>query len=208
MHDNLMLIGAKGHGKVVADIAKHAGRYKSIAFLDDDPSLKESLGFPVIGKSGEAYKYIASCDFFVAIGNAMVRRKLLGQLWANGAEIAVLVHPRAVVGENVSIGAGSVIMAGAVVNPDTRIGKGCIVNTCASVDHDCVIGDYVHIAVGAHLAGAVNVGENTWIGAGVIVKNNLNICKDCMLGVGAVAVKDIEAPGVYIGIPAKKKLPC
>ena len=96
-------------------------------------------------------------------------------------------------------------MAGAVVNPYTKIGQGCIINTCASVDHDCRIGDYVHVSVGSHLAGTVFIGNGTWIGAGAIVSNNVSICENCMVGAGAVVLKDITEPDTYIGIPARKK---
>ena len=76
-------------------------------------------------------------------------------------------------------------------------------NTCASVDHDCVIGDYVHVSVGSHVAGTVQVGDRTWIGIGSAVSNNLSICNDCMIGAGAVVVKDIDEPGTYVGVPAR-----
>ena len=95
-------------------------------------------------------------------------------------------------------------MAGAVINPGVRIGKGCIINTCSSMDHDCVVGDYVHIAVGSHLCGTVSVGDGTWIGAGATVSNNVSICSDCMIGAGAVVIKDIKESGTYVGVPAKR----
>ena len=95
-------------------------------------------------------------------------------------------------------------MAGAVINPGTRLGKGCIINTCSSVDHDCVVSDYAHIAVGAHLCGTVAIGEGTWIGAGATVVNNVSICSDCMIGAGTVVIKNIEISGTYIGVPAKR----
>ena len=95
-------------------------------------------------------------------------------------------------------------MAGAVINSDTVIGDGCIINTAASVDHDCMIENYVHVAVGAHLCGTVHVGKNTWIGAGATVSNNINICNDCMIGAGAVVTKDIHEEGIYIGVPVTK----
>ena len=118
--------------------------------------------------------------------------------------IATLIHPSAVIGEEVSIGEGTVVMAGAVINPCTIIGDGCIVNTCASVDHDNNLEDFVHIAVGAHLCGTVCVGNKTWIGAGTVVSNNLSVCDDCTIGAGAVVVKNIEEKGTYVGVPAKK----
>lgn len=202
MWEQLVIIGARGHGKVVADIAWNLKKYQKIFFLDDDDTLKDSMGIPVVGKSTEMYKYANTSDVFVAIGSADVRKRLMEHLQNIGAEVPVLVHPQAVVGSGVSLGAGTVVMAGAVINPDATVGKGCIINTCASVDHDCMIGDYTHIAVGAHLAGNVRVGEETWIGAGATVKNNIDICDNCIIGAGAVVVKNLKSAGTYIGVPA------
>lgn len=204
MHKKLMIIGASGHGKVIADIALKMQKYEEIEFLDDRENVKECMGFTVVGKTADASEYIENFDFFVAIGNAKTRKKVTEQLIETGAVMATLLHPAAVIGSHVTIGKGTVVMAGAVINPDSRIGEGCIVNTCASVDHDCQIGDYVHIAVGSHLCGTVTVGESTWIGAGATVKNNVNICGECMIGAGAVVVKDIEEAGTYTGVPARR----
>lgn len=198
----LVIIGASGHGKVVADIAKQNG-YESIVFLDDNDSVKECGGFPVVGKSNHYDSYDA--DIIVAIGNTKIRKKLLNNIESAGKNIPVLIHPKAVVAERTVIEKGTVIMAGAVVNSDVVIGKGCIINTCASVDHDCKIGNFVHISVGVHLGGTVSIDENTWVGIGATVSNNINITNDCMIGAGAVVVKDINEQGVYIGVPAKRK---
>ncbi len=195
----LAIIGASGHGKVVADIAKKNG-YKEILFLDDDDSVRECGDFPVVGKSFEAETIDA--DVIIGIGNANIRSRI--QEAVPEEKLITLIHPDAVVAEDVLIGAGTVIMAGAVINPGAKIGKGCIVNTCSSVDHDCVIGDYVHIAVGGHLCGMVSVGNKTWIGAGATVVNNVAICPDCMIGAGAAVVKNIDSAGTYIGVPARR----
>ncbi|MDY4515071.1 MAG: acetyltransferase [Lachnospiraceae bacterium] len=196
----LVIIGASGHGKVVADIAKKNG-YGEIVFLDDNENLNECDGYSVVGKSSDSYNY--SCDVFVAIGNANIRKKIQEELVAKGHHVPVLIHPNAVIGENVKIGDGTVVMAGAVINACTLIGKGCIINTCSSVDHDCRISDYVHISVGAHLAGTVRIGEKTWIGIGALVSNNVDICEHCMIGAGAVVIKNIDKIGTYIGVPAR-----
>jgi len=203
--DTLIIIGASGHGKVVADIALKIDRYKEILFLDDDPEAVECLGFPVIGTSADIEQWVKSAEFFVAIGNSQIREKIMTQLKNYKAQIATLVHPDAMIGTNVVIGGGSVVMAGVVINPDTVIGNGVILNTCCSVDHDNVIEDYCHISVGAHLAGTVQIGKHTWIGAGATVSNNVSICEAAMVGVGAVVVKNIEERGTYIGVPARKK---
>lgn len=202
MSKKLILIGASGHGKVVADIATKNG-YAEIAFLDDNPEVKDCGGFPVVGTSKDFLRY-KQWDFVVAIGNTSVRQKIQTVLEKEGLHIASLIHPNAVIADDVRIAEGSVVMAGTVINPGTRIGKGCIVNTCASVDHDCQIGDYTHVSVGAHVAGTVKVGCATWIGAGAIVSNNVEISENCMIGAGAVVVKNITQAGTYIGVPARK----
>lgn len=200
--NNLIIIGASGQGKVIADIAEKLG-YTEIAFLDDDTEIETCGKFKRIGKSGDAIKY-PSADFIIAIGNASVRRKIQNTLIDNGLNVVSLIHPAAVIATDVVIGKGAVVMAGAVINPNTKIGNGCIINTCSSVDHDCTINDFVHVSVGAHVAGSVTVGENTWIGIGAAVSNNISIVANCFIGVGAVVVKSISEPGTYVGIPAKK----
>lgn len=199
----LVIIGASGHGKVVADIARKNG-YENILFLDDNETLTDCGGYSVVGKTETFIQY--DCDFFVAIGNATIRQKIQQRLTCANKSVATLIHPSAVIGDNVQIGMGTVVMAGAVINPSTTIGDGCIINTCASVDHDNTIGDYVHISVGAHTAGTVNIGSKTWLGIGAIVSNNINICENCMIGAGAVVIKNLTESGTYIGVPAKRKI--
>lgn len=195
--NRLIIIGASGHGKVIADIAVKNG-YSDIVFLDDNDALNECAGYPVIGKTTESEKLEG--DKIVAIGNAKIRERIQSRI-----NVVSLIHPSAVIGSRVEIGSGTVVMAGAIINADAKIGKGCIINTAASVDHDCKVGDYSHIAVGAHLCGTVAVGDETWIGAGAIVINNVSICSNCMIGAGAVVIKDITEPGTYIGVPANLK---
>ncbi len=197
----IVIIGASGHGKVVADIAKRNG-YEEILFLDDAEGRSCCGAYPVVGKCCDITRYTG--DFVVAIGNADIRQKLTNRLEQLGRNLVTLVHPNAVIGEHVEIGKGTVIMAGAVVNPFAHIGNGCIINTCASVDHDCIIRDFAHISVGAHVAGTCEIGERTWIGAGATVSNNISICSDCMIGAGAVVVKDIKESGTYVGVPARR----
>lgn len=202
--NKLIIIGASGHGKVIADIAAQCG-YKNIAFLDDNPDVQECLGYPVIGKTENSKEY-PDAEFIIAIGNPQIRQKVQQQLSNMKFHIVSLIHPKAIVADYVEIDEGTVVMAGAIINPACKIGKGCIVNTGASVDHDSVIDDYVHISVGSHLAGTVQIGERTWIGAGAVVSNNIKICEDCMIGAGAVVIKDIEKSGIYVGVPAREQI--
>ncbi|ULM95691.1 acetyltransferase [Peribacillus frigoritolerans] len=204
MKNKLLIIGASGHGKVVADIALKMNKWASIAFLDDDASIKTSMGIEVIGKSAEASTHINDYDIFVGIGNNSTREKIQEKLESKGANIPTLIHPSAVIGEQVKLAYGTAVMAGVVINCCTRIGKGCIINTGATIDHDNLIEDFVHISPGAHLAGTVKVGHRSWLGVGSIVSNNINITSSCNVGAGAVVVKDITESGIYIGIPARR----
>lgn len=194
--NRLIIIGASGHGKVIADIAVKIG-YTDIVFLDDNEKITECAGFPVVGKTVQAGNMDG--DKIVAIGNAGIREKIQETI-----ETVTLVHPDAIISRRVQIGQGTVVMAGAVINSDVTIGQGCIINTCASVDHDCKIGNYVHVSVGAHVAGTCEIGKGTWIGAGAVVSNNIRIHDDSIVGAGAVVVSNIEQSGTYVGVPVRK----
>lgn len=196
--NRLVIIGASGHGKVIADIAILNG-YEDIVFLDDDENIKSCAGFPVVGRVADGIGM--TDDKIVAIGNAATRERIQAKI--NG--VVTLIHPRAVVSRRVQIGKGTIVMAGAVINSDSVVGDGVIINTGASLDHDCVIEDFAHVSVGAHIAGTCHIGKRTWIGAGATVSNNINICGGCMIGAGAVVVRDISEKGTYIGVPAKEK---
>lgn len=201
----LVLIGASGHGKVCAEIAKLSGRYDDIIFLDDDPLLQKCGAYDVRGTGSEFYQYLnEQIEFFVSIGNHEHRRRIQEKIENAGGRVATLFHPKAIISETTTLGTGTVVMPGAVINADVQIGKGVIVNTSSSVDHDCEIGDWSHIAVGAHICGMVGIGNECWIGAGTIVSNNISICNNCVTGAGAVVVKNIDVPGIYVGIPARR----
>ncbi len=201
-NSKLMIIGAGGHGRVVRDTASLCG-YSEISFLDDR-LVDETCKVNICGGISDYAQYLSDHDFFVAIGDGTARRKIFTMLSQAGASIAVLIHPSASIGGDVTVGRGSVVMAGAVITNSAVIGEGVIVNTCASVDHDCTLGDFVHISVGAHLCGSVNVGQDVFIGAGSTVINNIDICPSAVLGAGSVVVKSITEAGTYIGVPARK----
>ena len=199
MKERIVILGAGGHGRVVADVARLCG-YREIVFLDDS----QNCLLPISGGTNEYPRYIGNSDFFVAIGNNAIRKRLMDELMQHDADIATIIHPSAVIGSRVEIGMGTVVMAGVVINCDTRIGAGVIINTCSSVDHDCTVEDYCHISVGSRLVGAVTVGANTFIGTGSVVINNISICADSVIGAGAVVIRDILVPDTYVGVPAKK----
>ena len=201
MSKQVVILGTSGHGKVVMDIVLRAGD-SVLGFLDDCPPGESFLGYPVLGGC-DAYRNWLEAYFVIAIGNASVRERLSRQM--QGVKWYTAVHPQAVVSLlDTSVGEGSVLMAGAIVNAGSQIGSHCIINTGAIVEHDNRIGDYAHISVGAKLAGTVSIGRRTWVGIGAVVRNNCSVCDDCTLGAGAVVVRDITEPGTYVGIPAKK----
>lgn len=204
MKKKLLIIGASGHGKVVADIALKMNKWKSISFIDDNKSIKSSLGLDVIGSSVEINDFISEYDVFVGVGSNTVRKNITEKLEKLGASIPILIHPSAIIGNEVTIDNGTAIMAGAVINSSTSIGKGCIINTGATIDHDNVIEDYVHISPGVHLAGSVKVGEGSWLGTGSVVSNHINVSDGSIIGAGGVVVRNINEPGTYVGVPVRK----
>jgi len=194
-----IVIGASGHGAVVADILLKSGLVVK-GFLDDGVEVgSEVLGVPVLGAIDMCTRY-PDCLFIVGIGNNATRRAIAEKYQL---DYGVAVHPSAIIGQDVEIGAGSVLMASCVVNPMTVIGEHCIINTGACLDHDNKISDFVHVSPGAVLGGLVNVGCGSQVGIGACVKNVTTICDDVIVGAGAVVVKDITEPGVYYGVPAR-----
>jgi sugar O-acyltransferase (sialic acid O-acetyltransferase NeuD family) len=204
MKNKLLIIGASGHGKVVADIALKMNKWESIAFLDDDKSIKSSMGLKVIGTSDDVFAHLDEYEIFVGIGNNATRQRIHELLETVGASIPVLIHPNAVIGSHVDIGIGTAVMAGVIVNCCTKISKGCIINTGSTIDHDNDIEGFVHISPGAHLAGTVKVGKGSWLGVGSVVSNNISITNGCKVGAGSVVIKDITEPGVYVGVPVRR----
>lgn len=206
----LLLLGAGGHAKVVAETALATGRYSRIAFLDDrctgPGQLPDRLDWPVIGPFATALDCHISQQFssvLVAIGNAAVRLMWLQRLAAAGYELPVLVHPTAWVSPSAQIGAASVVFAQVAIQAQVIIGSGAILNTGCSVDHDAHLGDCVHLCPGARLAGEVRVGHRSWIGIGASVIQQIRIGTDVTVGAGAAVVRDLPNGVTALGVPAK-----
>lgn len=200
----LAILGASGHGRVVADIALALG-WESVVFFDDAlPSISNNGHWLVEGNSENLVERKDQFDgVIVAIGNCRTRLKLQTQLEYFGCCIATLVHPSACVSQFTSVGVGSVVMPAAVINADAVIGRACIINSGATVDHDDVLVDGVHIAPGANVSGGVFVGECSWIGVGAAIKQGISIGSDVIVGMGSVVVKDISDGLTVVGNPAK-----
>lgn len=198
--NRLIIIGAGGHGKVIADAALKIG-YTNICYIDDNEE-GNVIGFPIIG-AGSDIELLndGRTDFIIGIGNNAIRKTIAETYNVNWVSI---VHPSAQIAFNAEIGKGSVVMANAVVNVCATVGEHCIINTGAIVEHDNVIENYAHISPNVALGGTVRIGSLTHVGIGATVKNNTEICYDCTIGAGAVVVKDIKEPGTYVGVPIRK----
>ena len=202
MMHSVILIGGGGHAREVADCVCSCGG-KVTGILDDGLEKgTEVLGIPVLGKTAE-FAGFQNCSFMIAIGDNTVRKRIAEQLEGKVTWFTA-IHDSAVVSAYARIGEGSVVMPRAVINTGARIGKHCIINTTAVVEHDDTLADFVHISPSAALGGTVSVGEGTHIGIGAVVRNNIAICRDCTVGAGAAVVKNLEEPGVYVGVPAKR----
>lgn len=201
----LAILGASGHGKVVADTAECCG-WPIVEFFDDAWPARQSNGsWAVTGDSAVLLARLLEFDsVVVAIGNNAMRQAKLIALQAANAHLATLIHPSATVSRYAVMGEGSVVFAGAVVNADARIGLGAILNSGCRVDHDCVLGDAVHISPGACLAGGVRVGEQSWIGIGACVRQMIQIGQRVMVGAGSVVVSNVPNDVTVAGVPAKR----
>ena len=199
----LALLGAGGHGKVVADAALLAG-WRNVVFFDDAwPNVQVNGRWPVVGNMAALFQRLDEFDgVLVSIGNCAARWQKQQVLQAAGAKFATVVHPRACVSPFATLGSGTVVMAGAVVNIDAEVGAACVINTGASVDHDCALAHGVHICPGTHLSGNVTIGACSWIGVGAAVRQGTHIGAGVTVGAGAVVVKPISDGVTVVGNPA------
>lgn len=200
----LAILGASGHGKVVADTAECCG-WQVIEFFDDAWPQVSSIGvWPVVGNTRDLLGRVGEFDgVLVAIGNNSVRRRKMDELKASGAQLPVLMHPSSIISRYAKIGSGTVVFASAVVNAYAIVGEGAILNTGCSIDHDCVLGACVHVSPGARLAGSVTVGDGSWIGIGACVRQVLSIGSNVMVGAGAAVICDISDNMTVAGVPAR-----
>ncbi len=204
----IVIVGASGHALVVVDIIEKLAAYEVVGFVDDlNPQKhgKEFCGSSVLGGLAELESLLLGGveDAFVAIGDCNARRRIAQQVRAAGFRIPSLVHPHACVARGVQLGTGTVVMAGAVINPGCSIGDDVIVNTGATIDHECIVRDGVHLSPGVHLAGRVQIDSGTWLGIGAVVKDQIVIGKNTVVGAGSVVVSSLPDNCTAFGVPAK-----
>ena len=192
MSEKIYIYGASGHGLVCADIALAVG-YKEVIFLDDDEK-----------KAQKFTPNLPKHDIFIAVGDNCARERLAQMVQNAGFECVSLVHPSAVIAPSASVsGANVAVMASVVINARAKVLAGAILNTACIIEHECIVGEFAHISIGAKLAGNVSVGARCFLGANSCVLPNLRLCAGVVLGAGAVATKNIEQSGVFVGVPAR-----
>ena len=164
----LLVVGAGGHGQSVAEAVEEDGQYQCVGFADDAvPGMPQVLGLPVLGSLTDLTRLRAHAGYaIVAMGNNGIREALHVRLKAAGFVLATVVHPRAYVSASVILGAGTAVMALAVVGVDAQVGRAAIINANATLYHDAVLGDFGHLGVGVQIAGGVRVGARAWLQAG------------------------------------------
>ena len=194
----LLIVGAGGHGRSVAEAVLAAGSYKVVGFVDDAASaLQHVWALPVFGATADLTSYREYADVaIVAMGNNRLREELHGRLTVAGFELATVVHPKAVVSPRAVIGAGCAIMAGAIVGTEAQLGAGVIVNCGAVVDHDCQVGDFAHLGVKAAMAGGSTLGHGAWMQAGAVLGYGAMIEAGQVLGPGEAVNKTINRNGI------------
>ncbi|MBF0295604.1 MAG: acetyltransferase [Magnetococcales bacterium] len=206
---NIIIMGGSGHAKTIIDIVERENRHRIVGVLDPAREVGERLlGHVVLGGDEDLPELVTRLGIegaILAIGGNHQRALLAERLAKQHPDLPLVsaVHPGAVIGRGATLGAGTVVMAGAVIGPDCRVGRACIINTLASLDHDSVMGDFAALAPHAATGGNCRIGRGAFLGMGAVVIHGLRVGEHALLGAGAVAVQDVPALSVSLGVPAR-----
>ncbi|MFW7343381.1 acetyltransferase [Pollutimonas sp. H1-120] len=204
---HLAIMGAGGHGRVIADAAQSSG-WPVIDFYDDAwPNIgRDTDPWPVVGDASLLFAQLRNYQgVIVGIGNNRVRADMQRRLCDAGASLVSVVHPTAVISRHAELGVGCAVFARAVVNVGARIGAGVILNTGCTVEHDCLIDDFVHIGPNAGLGGGVHIGQQSWVGLGASINHLIHIGRNSTIGSGTTVIRDVPDAMVAVGTPARAR---
>ncbi|MDH6018077.1 acetyltransferase [Vibrio splendidus] len=206
---NIVVLGSSGHAKVIVEVIRKSNEYNIVGYIDNLRKVGESsLNLQVIGSESDLPTLISKHSLygcFVAIGDNFTRKKVVDNIGkiAPSLKFVTAIHPNAIISDSVSIGQGSVVMAGAIINTSVDIGEFCIINTNSSIDHDCSLSDFVSIAPNVTLGGSCMIGQLSAIGIGTNLIHGVRIGENCVIGAGSLVLKAVEDNVVSYGIPAK-----
>lgn len=192
------ILGAGGHSKVVIDLIEQIGDYRIVGVYDDH-KVGQVMGYPILGGLSEID---LGCDEYVMAMGRETDRARIDQQYVS-LNWARLVHPRAIVARSAQLGVGTVVCAGAVIQPEVTIGRHGLINTNCNVDHEVVVGDYCSISPGATICGQVHIGHLTLIGANATVIQNMSIGARCLIGAGTVVIRSVEDDQKVVGNPGR-----
>ena len=207
--DNIVIIGSSGHAKVVIDIVRKEGKYNVAGLLDRFRNVGEkTAGYPVLGKEEDLPELVKAHELkgaIVAIGDNFVRSTVVARINEICPDLPFVsaVHPDASVAMEVSIGQGTVVMAGVAINPCCSVGRFCILNTHSSLDHDSIMEDFSSLAPGAVTGGNCRIGQYSAVSIGAVLIHGIHVGEHTVIGAGSLVVKSIESFVVASGAPAK-----
>ena len=202
---HLLLIGYSGHAYVVFETAKATG-YQISGYFDQEEKTFNPFNLLYYGSEQnlDNSHLFTLHEWFVAIGDNLIRRKIIVSLSENYEKPPVnIIHPQAIVSKSAQLGVGILMTAGVIIHPLVNIGTGVVCNTGSIIEHECILGDFSFVGPGAVLCGNVTVGENTFIGANSVIKQGITIGKNCVIGAGSVVIRDVPDHAKVAGNPSK-----
>jgi sugar O-acyltransferase (sialic acid O-acetyltransferase NeuD family) len=206
----ILVVGSSGHARVILDIVEKQGLYTVLGLIDSFRTVGEVvLGYSIIGGESDLPRIRAEYaveGIIVAIGDNGIRGEVSARISRMCPELSFVcaIHPSAIIGKEVKIGSGTVIMAGAVVNPCSDVGRFCIINTLAALDHDSVMADFSSLAPGVVTGGGCRIGTYSAIGIGASLSHGVNVGAHAVVGGKSMVLSDVDPFSVYYGVPAKK----
>jgi len=209
MKRKIVIIGSRGHAKVIIDIIEKQNMFSIVGLIDSNRGVGENtLGYPIIGNEDDLPSLIPARNIegcIIAVGDNWKRKLVFDKLNSKNIHVdfVTAIHPSAHIGKNVTIGNGSVIMAGVIINSDATIGKFNIVNTKASIGHDCSLGDFASLAPNVTLGGNVRIGNFSAVSISATLVHSITVGEHTVIGAGSVVLDDIDNLKLSFGVPAK-----